>query len=277
MVCVSYFLFSAGCTAEARSTIENNTITNIINRVTQSTQQSISNLVSNYQKIEIINEPTGRFDCNLNLSQSINAAMKVDNKISSQQSSQIKNDLKEVLVNETKTIAANNPSLWQSLFAKGTDTKSVNEVINNLTTNFDNTISQETIAQVLNSTVNSQEAKIYNRGIFTGQQCNITQDLLINFQASNLIQSVQSSLLTNQVFRDIQNKLTTLAGTDPENAGKKGGGKGKIILIVLLVILGIAIIGGIVFALLRKKGGGTTVVVTSAAPAVSPVSTPVKL
>ncbi len=272
MPCVSFFVFSAGCSQEARSTVVNNTATSIVNRVTQSSQVSIANLVTNLQKIEIVNKPGAEIKCNLKLSQVINASMKVSNTVTSTQASEIKNELKEMMINEVKTVANNNPSLWQSIFGKAVNSTSISEVTNDLSANFDNTVTQQSLIDVLNSTVNSQEQTVTNYGILSGDQCDFSQDILVKFQANNLVTVVQNSLLTNQVFRDIQNKLDTAAGSDKNaGGGKKGGKKGsRTFWIIFFIILGLAVIVGIGYALYRRsrRNAAETIIRSVAGPQV---------
>lgn len=252
MVCVSWFLFSAGCENKVESKVINNTMTKILNSVTQTSQQSISNLVTNWQDITINNKPGGVIRCTagLNIKQILRGDMKVINEISSSQASEIKNQLKEEMSNEVKTIAQNNPSLFQSIFGKASNQTSISEVVNNLESEFNNTVKQESIQNIVNTFVNKQNQTINNEGLIEGSLCNFDQDLLINFQANNILKNVQSSLLTNDVFRKIQNNIETAAktggdGNKGKGKGKKGKGKKKawiwIILIIVLLVIAISI------------------------------------
>lgn len=246
MGCVSFFLFSAGCKNEAKTTVVNNTMTKILNKVTQSSQQSISNLVTNWQDLKFNVGKDGSIKCKqFNIKQNLNGNMKVVNEITSSQASQIKNDLKEQLTNDVKTLAQNDPNLWQSLFGKTVDQSSITEVTNNLQSEFENTVKKESIMNVVNSFVNKQNLEIPINGLIEGDLCNFGQDMLIDIQANNILKSIQDSLLSNAVFRNITNKLETAAKTGG-GGGKKGkGGKKKkkktwLWIIVFIIFLGIA-------------------------------------
>lgn len=244
MPCVSWFLFSAGCENTSKSSVVNNTVTKVFNDVTQTSQQYVSNLVTNWQDIKFINKGIYKCGSGFNISQSLNANMKVANNISSQQASQIKNQLSEQLANDTKTLAQNDPNLWQVIFGKAANTSSITEVTNNLQSEFNNNVKQESIMNVVNSFLNQQNQTITNEGTIEADQCNISQNLLVDIQVSNVLKSIQDSMLSSQVFRDISNKIDT--------AAKSGGGKGKkskgkkktwiwIILIVLLLAFAISL------------------------------------
>lgn len=247
MPCVSWFLFSAGCTNENRTKIENSSITKIVNDVTQTSQQSISNLGNNWQSLDVVNKGVGSIiRCpNLNFNQNLNATMKIINSIDSNQASQIKNQLREQMVNDVKTMASNNPNLWQSLFGKAVSQSNITEVTNKLEAEFNNSVNQETIQNVINSSLNKQDLKIYNEGTIEGQLCNFGQNMIVDFQANNLLKNVQNSLLTNDVFKEIQNNLETVSKSGGDGDGKKGGKKKKkkvwwiIILVLALLFLAI--------------------------------------
>ena len=244
--CVSFFLFSAGCTNEAKARSENKIVNRISNTITQENKTSIANIVSNINNIRW-NIPGG-INCagGINFQQKIDAKVTAINNIDSNQAASIKNDLKETLKQDVASLAKNDPNLWQSLFGKSANQSSITEVQNFLSTEFDNKVSSSVISNAVNSVINANENIINAGSISSERECNAGQDIVANIQLSNIVRNVQSSLLNSNIFREIDQKIKASAET--------GGGSSRL-LTILLLVLGILVVLGVVgFVLTRPKG-----------------------
>jgi hypothetical protein len=246
MPCVSFFLFSAGCETTAKTRVETETINRVLNSTVKTNLTNISNLNVNLNNLRIENGTTGRFECGkggFNVKTKIEAETVVYNNVSSEQGEDIKNQLVNEMKQQIETMAKDQRGLFESIFGKALNTTSETEVINRLSNEFNNVVSSTNIANVLNSTLNTNEAVIVNNGVIAGDNCTIDEGIVSRLQAQNLVKSIQTSLLSNETFQKIEQEIKTVAES-----------KSSSWLLILLIILGLlALAGGAWWFFGRKK------------------------
>lgn len=180
--------------------IVNNIVYNVINQ----NKFTVSNVISNNQKVTIRNGPTGRILCKgglggLQINQNINSTLKSVNTASSSVMNQLTTELQSALVSKIDQFMKGAYETLGNVFTVNDQRNSIylrQSILNYIETN----ITNEFLVSIINSVVNVQDAEIINDGLIEGDDCIINQDILVKLESEAISNSIVNNAVSNKAI-----------------------------------------------------------------------------
>ncbi len=251
--------------AEAISTQYNDTLNKTITDIASSVTNSVTNMGTAGQIMNITNN--GTIDCGsgFKMSQTLTGAMKVFNQFKETDNIQLLATIKNALSADNSQVAKS-----ASDILGGVDSSTKSLAVSNITNRVENIMETNITSTTLNESINAvtlnQDMTLINNGTIKGAVCIMSQDMVLDMQTSSLADKIMDAIVKDEAINTIvsSNKqevvatalspdllkglgilcaiccaCTCLVGVGAMAGGPAGGGAG---CMCLLLIIGIALL-----------------------------------
>lgn len=259
-------LISSGCSVNTETKIDTKVYTNITNEILQRAAVRISDTAINIQRMRVTFG--GEIRCknlDINIAQKLNQNMTIVREVTVEQAANIANALKIQVQEDLKRIreivtdiGGSDPDLEDPT----TITKTINTII-------DNKVTAENITDLASLSINEQTQEI-NLGPLLAEDCNLTfsQDMLVRIVSNQVVDVIQSSLLSNNVIKDFTTRINDTIKVEQRGltAFFKGifdglanivGSFGATIVLIIGGILALLVLVLIIYGISRLFTGGS--------------------
>lgn len=210
--CTEVFIFSSGCSNDTTVNDNISSIQTICSNALSSAQTTSFMSVQVANNVTINIGPYGVVACpgGFNIIQAVSGTYTIYNQIEQTQLDQLIQDMQTFI----STSISNASTDVQGFLASATNNKTNQQITTELT----NAISSSLTLQVINSIITSfnfnNNVTLNVQGhLLSGAACTINQDIFINLAVSNIVQVIQSAVISQQDMVNLQQLLTNSSQT----------------------------------------------------------------
>lgn len=262
---------SASASVKITNTTNNQNLTNILN----TSSSSVATNTFTSQTITLLpctQDPNAfRAECGtggLNISQITVANIKICTDISDSQAQDIRNVLSAAIAANAE---AESKAETQFFSTASSSAVSATDISNHISNLISTNITNQNIKNIINSTRLDQVQTIYQCGTWTGNSCNLTQNIQLSLISDSVLSQMNSIVKNDTFLADI--KVEAKAGSDSFAGGLTGmiEAVGKIfgsIIMGYVIVIGLIIlaVGGFFYLVVKLLTGGGAATAAAAAP-----------
>lgn len=198
-------LISSGCSVNTETKIDTKVYTNITNEILQRAAVRISDTGINIQRMRVtFGGETRCKNLDVNIAQKLNQNMTIVREVTVEQAANIANALKIQVQEDLERIR----EIVSDIGGSDPDLEDPTTITRTINTIIDNKVTAENITDLASLSVNEQTQEI-NFGPLLAEDCNLTfsQDMLVRIVSNQVVDLVQSSLLSNKVVKDFVTRI----------------------------------------------------------------------